>query len=470
MTFVDIPLDVLLEITRDLDLPDSLHLVATCKKCNALLSSPSFWIIALNRMKQIHRRPLPCSPRLAISSMPLESLREKAIHTYKLKKNWALESPSPTSVHSLTIEDGLLHFLPIPGSRLLVIISRSRFACWDTISGECLDGLEHVSEPKWAGGLSPLVLPGMFSVGIAYTSPDENGLELAVIRCDHRNPLAVKLSKVFATIWTTPDEGLLVPDISLNETMIAATVVHKAHYTASLLFCEYPGGIIHSLPLGSTADGHECTSLPRGLIAPDGFYITRQYYDGAAEIIHLRTSAMHPSSIDDFQVEKISQSVPSSAIGPVADKSLGFCNTRVPEYGVLNVTRRMTYVAGEPDGSLEVLNALHFWPAEHDGSQLSVTPLCSYEHPCEFAIAVGSSGTCAITMDEEKSLGLVQYIPHPTPHLEFRRLGIPDLEVPTDSYRIAVDDGLGILYIVDTRTEGDTYPVGPVRLTVVSYA
>ncbi|KAJ6488343.1 hypothetical protein DFH09DRAFT_1209865 [Mycena vulgaris] len=471
MSFIAIPLDVLLEITRDLDFPDSFHLAATCTTCIPLLLSRSFWIIALNRLEQNHRRPLPCSPGLDISFLPLETLRKMAIHAYKLWRNWSSQSPNPISIHSFTIDDSLFHCLPIPGTRFIIVISRQRFACWETISGECIASMDHDSEPQWTPGLTPHVLPGIWSVGLLYASSNGDGLEFTTIRCDHRDPLAVKFSKTFSKVWTpTTTQTPLVSDIALVDGMLAAITITHAHDEVSLLFCRFSDGIIGTVPLGSKSSD---SALPRCIVSADGFYVTRQYFDKGAEIIDIRSSATHPSTIDDFQIETVLRNVPTSVTGRTADESIGFCNIRIPKYGVLNVTRKVSHHAMGEGGRID---AIHFWPAERTNSRLSVGEFCFYEHPCRLeSIAVGSSATCAITMDGEHTFGLVQYSSQPTPHVKFRRLSIPGVEVKSNHSKIALDDGMGILYIVDTGADAypmtRTYPVGgrPIRLIVVSY-
>lgn len=129
-----------------------------------MLRSRCFWIMALHRMESIHRRPLPCSSGLDISSLPLATLREMAIHAYKLRKNLSSESPHPTSVHSFDIDDEPMNFVPIQGTQLMMTISHNRLALWETISGECIGAFEH--EVEHARGVSPLFLPGVCLVGI----------------------------------------------------------------------------------------------------------------------------------------------------------------------------------------------------------------------------------------------------------------------------------------------------------------
>ncbi|KAJ7610210.1 hypothetical protein FB45DRAFT_1122181 [Roridomyces roridus] len=93
----DFPLDILLDLAKELNLPDSLHLTATCTACAAVLHSPSFWIESLHQMEKIHKRPIPCEPATDLATLPLDKLRNIAIHAYRLRKNWASDSPRPVA-------------------------------------------------------------------------------------------------------------------------------------------------------------------------------------------------------------------------------------------------------------------------------------------------------------------------------------------------------------------------------------
>ncbi|KAJ7627117.1 hypothetical protein FB45DRAFT_58138 [Roridomyces roridus] len=120
-----------------MDLADSLHLAATCTTCAQILLSPSLWIQSLKWMKNLHRRPLPCPVGTDITTLPLEKLRDIAIHAYKLRKNWASESPRPVRIGKFEMGfsriggPGNINVLCIPGTGLIVTISPNYFACWD---------------------------------------------------------------------------------------------------------------------------------------------------------------------------------------------------------------------------------------------------------------------------------------------------------------------------------------------------
>ncbi|KAJ6566878.1 hypothetical protein B0H19DRAFT_1138789 [Mycena capillaripes] len=455
MAFVDIPLDVVIEISRELDLADSLHLIATCTIFMPILHSRYFWIAALNRLEDVHRRPPPYFPGLDILSLPLASLRELAIHGYKLKKDWSSESPRPISVKIIEMEDCPKQLIAIQGTRLLITISSTRLACWDTLSGKCIGSFYHEAKPCNIDGISPFSIPGSVAIGMIYETSSANAFELAIIYFDCRNSLAAQGSKAFSTIWTAPDtQCYYFSDVAVNQTTIAACV-YDDDDMAFLLICRLEDGIIHSVPLGSNAEGSD----PKCIILKDAVYITRQYFDATAGIIRVQTSAPKPHALD-FQVHTAAIPIPFSNVETIAGSAIGFCNPRFPQYGVLNITLRTSRSDDDDD---EVINSLHFWPAQYDGSKLAVDSLCFYEHPCDIVhVAVGSSATCGVTLDEAHSLGLVQYYPNSTPHVEFRPLYVPDIEVKS-SWSMALDDRLGVLYM------GDPWATGVYCLFVVSY-
>lgn len=142
----------------------------TCTACGPILLSMYFWIMSLKRIEYVHRRPLPCSPGTDILSLPLTALRELAIHAYKLRKSWASESPNPVSVRSFRIVDEPIAVLPIEGTRMIIAISRTRLACWNTASGECIGAFDYRPNTEQLGQtFSPFLLPGRCYVGMVFS-------------------------------------------------------------------------------------------------------------------------------------------------------------------------------------------------------------------------------------------------------------------------------------------------------------
>lgn len=144
MPFSELPLDIVLEITGDLDLADSLHLVSVgisyftqqfvdmhdiqAHAALPLLLDPVPQTDGTG--SQTSPTMLPWYRHLVFASHNSSTL---AIHAYKLRKNWASDSPSPISVHSFQIPDEPIAMLPIEGTPMIIIISPDRLACWDTV-------------------------------------------------------------------------------------------------------------------------------------------------------------------------------------------------------------------------------------------------------------------------------------------------------------------------------------------------
>ncbi|KAJ7145577.1 hypothetical protein C8R44DRAFT_863451 [Mycena epipterygia] len=456
MALSDIPVDVLMEITGYLDLPDSLQLVATCSTCRILAGERYFWIVALNRLEQLHRRPLPCPPGTDITSLPLATLKKFAVHAYKLKKNWASEFPRAVSILRLTTDSNVLQFCPIETSPLSVTLSWTRIACWNITSGECVATFEHPAYALRKPVISaPYLAPGQCTFGIVYPRSSPYTMEFAVLQIDYHGS-TVTISKVFSTSWTPALESLEITDVVVDEKMIAVILSTPSdHSTSFLLFSGFSDGIVHEISLGSNENATE----PQALIYGDYVYIGRQHFDPFAEIQRVRTSA------NDLKMVSTKLDIPVPRIAETA--LIGWSSPRYPKYGILNVTTR-TYRT-TPDGDDDIFG-LHFWPAEITDTPMAsevinLKPLCFYEHCSPITDAgVGSSGTCVAITDEAKMVGLVQYISHeshPTTKVAFRPLRLPGIELG-DTPAVALDDRLGIIYL--------PHPTEPGTFNIISYA
>ncbi|KAJ7145521.1 hypothetical protein C8R44DRAFT_863396 [Mycena epipterygia] len=407
MALSDIPVDVLMEIAGHLDLPDSLQLVATCATCRSLLSSRYFWIMALDRMEQLYRRPLPCAPGTDIASLPLATLQQLAVHAYKLRKNWASASPRPAFIRRQRTEPNVLKFSALETSHLLLTLSWTRLACWDITSGECVGVFEHpqgcmayTSDHTLCRGITLLesfikreLYPSihiLHDIKLPRYSSDDMMMEIAVLQIDHHGPAAT-ISKVFSKNWTAPSHH--VSDVAMNEKLIAVVLTNMYDATAFLLFWKFNDTIFHRIPL--VADD-ENAMQPQSLIYGEDIYFGRQGLDSFAEVGRIRTSAVP----NDLKMVTKRLDIPFPVHTLEESTFIGTSNLRCPKYGILNVTIRTSLRSPHNDGKI---HSLHFWPAEYTGSPLegiSVRPLRFYEHSSNItSLGVGSSGTCVITID-----------------------------------------------------------------------
>ncbi|KAJ7289322.1 hypothetical protein C8J57DRAFT_429919 [Mycena rebaudengoi] len=168
-TEIQIPLDVVLEISARMDLQHSLRLLASCKEYQSLSSSKTFWFRTLKRITDVHRRPLPCPDAIDLSTMALDKLREMAIRAYTLMQNWSAENP--TSVSACTVQTsfgnhGRLYL--IPGTHLMVVVSGNDIFCWDVIAGTSLGSITFSSPYPITIGSNPFELPGQCLFGVGH--------------------------------------------------------------------------------------------------------------------------------------------------------------------------------------------------------------------------------------------------------------------------------------------------------------
>ncbi|KAJ7627101.1 hypothetical protein FB45DRAFT_1059925 [Roridomyces roridus] len=223
MSLPDCPLDIILELAKNLDLTDSLHLAATCTTFAEMRHSPSFWIESLKRMETFHRRPLPCPIGTDLTTLPLDKLRDIAIHAYKLRKDWAAESLNPVRVgkfdmgfHDANFDAQIVwtpSILCIPGTGMIVTISPNHFTCWDASSGAkigaCFYGDASIGWSEWI--LSrPFHIPGMFYLGIASESDD------------HFGNRELKLTVHLHDLFPSPICSRLLDAVVVNEDTIGA--------------------------------------------------------------------------------------------------------------------------------------------------------------------------------------------------------------------------------------------------------
>ncbi|KAJ7617027.1 hypothetical protein FB45DRAFT_933304 [Roridomyces roridus] len=421
----DFPLDILLELGKQLDLPDSLHLAATCTTCAAVLLSPSFWIESLHRMEKIHRRPIPCSPGTDFAALPLDTLRNMAVHAYKLRKNWTFESgPLLATARSFTIrcEGYMLHIFPIEGTHMVVTVFHDGLACWSTTSGEFLGrrDLDSIKGGYWKSSSSLFYSAGMCSLGFAYHDYHGGQLILAVIGVNYRDPEAVTVSLNFSRSWPLPDR------ISIECVLVSENTVGVVGSTKDdapcLFYCRtaQPKELCRlTLELQPTSPA-AFAGVSIGL----DFVIFRQDHGPSAEIIHMGPMHMHSTRHELTRV----------VVRPYENVALT-CHIRPPTYGILNVAQRPT----EGGTAHRVL----FWPAEYSAARVSSDSDPSLTVP---SIVLGSSGTSVLVKDSDYTYLLLQYIPGTMPHVKSRRLKVPPMSQHPWTL-VGLDDRLGVLYL-----------------------
>ncbi|KAJ7610209.1 hypothetical protein FB45DRAFT_1066375 [Roridomyces roridus] len=428
LNLLDFPFDILLELTKQLDLADSLHLAATCSACAALLQSHSFWIESLHRMENIHRRPIRCEPGTDLTTPPLGVLRQMAVHAYKLRKNWTSDSPLPVTTHSYYIpgESYVSHIFPIEGTHMVLTVFRGGLGCVNTTIGEYLakcdrepTDLDHCSRPLYSAG--------MCSVAFASYHSDRQELTLAVFSVDYRDLEAVTVSSTFSRSWLRPDRLRIECVIASENTL--GVVGSTNGEDPCLFYCRTaePQELLRTA-LGIQSDSP--AAFESVSIGHD-FVVFAQARGPSAEIVHAAPTHMDSTRHDLTPVPMN----PSGRLSRIA-LNLRHLHTRAPTYGILNVMLRAT-----EDGSA---HRVLFWPAEYSAAHASM----------------GSSGTSVVIRDTNYTDGvfLLQYIHEPTPHVESRRLPIPPRCTSySQEIMFALDDRSGVVY--QARRDSDPEPL-----------
>ncbi|KAJ7627118.1 hypothetical protein FB45DRAFT_58148 [Roridomyces roridus] len=229
-----------------------------------MLLSPSFWIESLKRMEKFHMRPLPCPISTDITTLPLDKLRDIAIHAYKLRKNWASDLPRPVRVGQFDMDfEGIGQFtgiLCIPGTAMIVTSGPTYFVCWDSASGEqigaCAFGDSSIAWSSWSYS-PPFHSSGMFCLGISSLGRyDDNGkraFRFDVCVVDYRNPASVKTSQTFSRSFFLPDAPWTITSVVVNEDTIG-TVTRNSDGSSSLIFCRIKDGELRQMVLGAFND------------------------------------------------------------------------------------------------------------------------------------------------------------------------------------------------------------------------
>ncbi|KAJ7486445.1 hypothetical protein FB451DRAFT_1553812 [Mycena latifolia] len=447
---IGLPLDIIIEVVYCLDLLDSIHLLSTCSAFRALVFSRNFWIKALYRVKYVCKQPLPCSADVDISTLPLATLREMAERAYKLDKRWSRESISPLSIRTIAVGKDILKICTIPGTDLILITTwaNNRLSCLDTCSGEFVASLDFKDATSITIGPCPFELPGQCLIAFACRHPRDNSVELASLRLDFRNRAHITMNKEYSKVWNSPNSNLWY--IAINDHMLAGILESPTGTDATLVYYWFHENILHSIPLG-THPPQSCV-LHRGSL-----YMARHDFTGPAEILRFRSESSPPRLVMLETVEA-DTSREDSAWKPAV--FLGDCNTRVPAYGVLNVTTRS---AVEEDTERDYV---HFWPFDDDAhAHLALGPPVPYRHSCMIhSMSVGSAGTSVVIWDVQDAAHLVRYHAHPTPHTTVHRLDLSGANLDTRRVPILkLDDRLGVLYV---RDRDETCEV----LSVLSYA
>ncbi|KAJ7610154.1 hypothetical protein FB45DRAFT_1010045 [Roridomyces roridus] len=450
MSLTDCPLDVLLELSKDLDLPDALNLAASSDMhvlCHRL-GLPLF----LDRVPQAHRtsRPLPCTSGTDIVGLPLDTLRKMAVHAYKLLKNWNSDAPRVVSFRSIELDGGgkIRRLIPIHGEHLFITFSDVRIACWDATTGQCLAVRDCDVGSK---SMFPFFLLRKCYVGVASCSGLQ--LKLATICVNYENAAAIDISTIFSRTWEYTDDASHPQAYCaavVNERTIGAIIHFNTPNIKPLLaFCRIEDGEIHRLPLDLRVPSWDGLT---GLAIGDGFFITTH----SSSLVQIVLARPSPTNSNELDAHKTNIGMP----GGCGDKYdfLGGHHIRQPTYGVVNVTRAdsedVEFFPEADDANdwrqVHPFCHVNFWLA--NSATLDMGNIISYRHEKSIHwIAVGSAGRFVV-MRDSRGLGLVQYTAQTRGRVRFHRIHVPaDMATVSPYWEGELDDKLGTLYLLQNH-------------------
>ncbi|KAJ6494271.1 hypothetical protein C8R45DRAFT_1072903 [Mycena sanguinolenta] len=447
MKFMEIPEDVILEVTRSLDLHDSVHFLVTCSTFASLLSYKDFWLKTLDRLQTVHMLPLPCPVGVNINEMSIDALREIAIDAYTLRENWSSECAIPVSIRKISLDNEYKQICVIPGTNMVVTSDYKRLSCWHTQSGACLNVLqldEDNTKIFIMGKSPPFHLRGRSF--IALSCYDRN-YSLIVITLDYRNEDDITLRKTYSNSRWPRTEFIGVPDVALDDTMIGMVFTHRVDDLSILMYCKFGDNIIRHIPLGIRLGSDPVCLLKNG-----DFYLYGQ--DKSEEpCIVVRARTDHCSHAGS-NLERITLDIPSLPPVYSTHRVISDLQLRSTSNAVILVERKMSRTSLSVPGPAQICAHLHFSPISDNASQIAFV---SYEHPFDMAHAViGDSARFVAIIDMEpprngpnkkNNLGLVHYVSEPTPHARFHKLDTGDVKLNFDNIAVALDEALGVVYV-----------------------
>ncbi|KAF7369858.1 F-box domain-containing protein [Mycena sanguinolenta] len=447
MKFIDVHEDIILEVTRFLDLHDSFNFLVTCSTFASLLSFKDFWLKTLDRLQTVLMLPLPCPVGVNIDEMTTDALRKMAIHAYSLRKSWSSECAIPVSIQRISLDDEYKQICVIPGTNIVVTSDYKRLSCWHTQSGACLDVIqldEDNTKTFIIGKTPPFHLCGQSFISLSCYN---RNYSLIVVTLDYRNPDDITLRKTYSNSRWPRCEFIGVPDVALNDTMIGMVFTHSAENLSILMYCKFSDNIVREVPLRIRLGSDPVCLLKNG-----DFYLYGQ--DKSEEPSTVIRVCTDDCSHSPNGVERITLDIPSlppvySTLHVVSDLQL-----RSTLNGVILVERKMSRTSLSVPGPAQICAHVHFSAISDNASQ---TAFVSYEHPLNIAHSVvGDSGRFVAIIDMElprhgpnkkNNLGLVHYISQPTPHARFHKLDTGDLKVNFYNIVVALDETLGVVYV-----------------------
>ncbi|KAJ7913249.1 hypothetical protein B0H13DRAFT_2005402 [Mycena leptocephala] len=442
MSFLLLPLDVLLEICTQLDLGDTLVLLSSCTTLRQILAEKSFWLRALARVRRMQMHPIAVPIRQDLSGLTLAELQEAGKRTNRLIKNWFNEAPRPESLREMYM-DAMAEIIVIPGTGLVIAHGPAFVSCWDIRTKSCVGRLvvhRHLSIDSAAFEEYGMVILGAY---IQNTS-----LSIMAISIDYIDPTAVSISVLLTHTFglgTQHFHKASQVTVDHGTVRLIATSFEPYHYYLLSVSLAGEESVIENI-LPEVLRRSPLTWGPPtvcNIHSPAGPYFMR-HMQRHADIVHLstRTLDVGPSnSTVQLQLSNESRQLKSYPLAdPVADI--------------------VTITAAQSAGR----SIVEFWQARSENGGLAFGDVSSFFiDPAPSNVVAGASGIYALpTMGggggRSAPLRLLRYVPGGSTVLQ--ELKVPGKTLYMNAGQVALDDHLGL--VLSLRGDG--------TLRIISYA
>jgi hypothetical protein len=162
LNITDLPLDVLLELAKLLDIADLAILLSvrrklytqrrfkcltssqTCRVIRKLEFQRTLWLDALVRIREVEMQPVPLPNGQALDSLSLSELQNIVRQANRLMNNFKSDHPRPVRIRTVESEHmpGSAKILCIPGTNLVVAHILGSVSCWDILAAKRVACLE----------------------------------------------------------------------------------------------------------------------------------------------------------------------------------------------------------------------------------------------------------------------------------------------------------------------------------------
>ncbi|KAJ7453285.1 hypothetical protein B0H11DRAFT_278065 [Mycena galericulata] len=432
---LEIPLDILLDISLQLDLADAIALLSTSQSLRKVMSEKYFWIQTLTRLRREQLHPIAVPLCSDLPTLSLLELQEAGKRTNRLMKNWKTAKPTMESIRKMYV-DAMSDLIVIPGTGLVIVHGPAHIACWDIFTEGCVARL--VLPPDVSIESATFEEHGKVMLGaIATAAPCFHAV---VICIDHRVRTAVTMSEVLSHAFAHPRQQFVKRSKVTVERdtvhVVVATKIEPHQYnllsvslTGEQEILENVLPMIPEVQIGLTP--------PRVSIklSPSGPYFLR-HMATSVDIVHLTGSLPRLTHTVTPLVRPVDAVYPRFEVpaDPMAD--------------IVHLTVSQSQI--------------EFWPASHEAGQLVFGPVASFHLYLSKRTnaVVGTSGlyTLLVCTAPADQLVLLRYIPGASPAARALRMPLTPLDMQEG--RLALDDHLGL--VLSMREDG--------QLVILSYA